>query len=151
MTFRTPTIKMLCDVEFFDSPLRQFSYTDWYVENVCLPSISQLCEKNCGRNFRLFCLAIASYMARLKWSRTGRTQGILAGLYFLYKRVKNWYAWLEKTSCFSASAEVQYPKPEYEKEPFWTGYGSYAASGQEGLFDHMFDHRQRRSTRKQWN
>ena len=26
-----------------------------------------------------------------------------------------------------------------------------AAPGQEGLFDHMFDHRQRRSTRKQWN
>lgn len=26
--------------------------------------------------------------------------------------------------CNSPSPEVQYPKPEYEKEPFWTGGGS---------------------------
>ena len=44
--------------------------------------------------------------------------------YSLYRCVKNWYAWLEKTSCFSASAEVQYPKPKHEKEPFWPGGGS---------------------------
>ena len=84
-------------------------------------------------------------------SWAGELGPLPARLYSLYRRVKNWYAWLEKTSCFSASAEVQYPKPEHEKEPFWTGYGSYAAPGQEGLFDHMFDHRQRRSTWKQWN
>ena len=54
-------------------------------------------------------------------------------------------------TCIQASPEVQYPKPEHEKEPFLTSYGSYTAPGQEGLFDHMFDHRQRRSTRKQWN
>ena len=47
-----------------------------------------------------------------------------ARLYSLYRRVKNWYAWLKKTTCFSASAEVQYPKPEHEKEPLWTGGGS---------------------------
>ena len=51
-------------------------------------------------------------------------------------------------TCFQALPELQYPKPEHEKEPFWTGGGT---PGQEGLFDHMFDHRQRRSTRKQWN
>ena len=54
-------------------------------------------------------------------------------------------------TCIQASPEVQYPKPEQRKEPFWTGYGNYAAPGREGLFDHMFDHRQRRNTRKQWN
>jgi len=26
--------------------------------------------------------------------------------------------------CILPSPEVQYPKPEYEKEPFWTGDGS---------------------------
>ena len=26
--------------------------------------------------------------------------------------------------CILPSPEVQYPKPEYEKEPFWTGGGS---------------------------
>ena len=75
----------------------------------------------------------------------------LARQYFLYRRFENWYAWLEKIPCFSVPTEVQYPKPEYKKEPFWTGDGRCAAPGQEGLFDHMFDHRQRRSTRKQWN
>ena len=54
-------------------------------------------------------------------------------------------------TCFQALSELQYPKPKHEKEPFCTSYGSYTAPGQEGLFDHMFDHRQRWSTRKQWN
>ena len=54
-------------------------------------------------------------------------------------------------TCYQASPEVQYLKPEHEKEPFWTGAAADTAPGQEGLFDHMFDHRQRRSTRKQWN
>ena len=27
-------------------------------------------------------------------------------------------------TCIQASSEVQYPKPEHEKEPFWTGGGS---------------------------
>ena len=75
----------------------------------------------------------------------------LAGLYSLYRRVKDWYAWLEKTSWFSAPTEVQYPKPEYEKSPSGQAAAADTAAGQEGLFDHMFDHRQRRSTWKQRN
>ena len=41
------------------------------------------------------------------------------------------------------------PESEHEKEPFWTGGDRFAAPGQEGLFDHMFDHRQGRNIRKQ--
>ena len=40
-------------------------------------------------------------------------------------------------TCISAFSEVQYPKPEHEKEPFRTGGSRFAAPGQEGLSDQM--------------
>ena len=43
------------------------------------------------------------------------------------------------------------PNPNMKKSPSGQAAAADAAPGQEGLFDHMFDHRQRRSTRKQWN
>ena len=43
------------------------------------------------------------------------------------------------------------PNLNMKKSPSGQAAAAGAAPGQEGLFDHMFDHRQRRSTRKQWN
>jgi len=41
------------------------------------------------------------------------------------------------------------PNLNMKKSPSGQAATADAAPGQEGLFDHMFDHRQRRSTRKQ--
>lgn len=38
-----------------------------------------------------------------------------------------------------------------KKSPSGQAAAADAAPGQEGLFDHMFDHRQLRNTRKQWS
>ena len=38
-----------------------------------------------------------------------------------------------------------------KKSPSGQAAAANAAPGQEGLFDHMFDHRQLRNTRKQWS
>lgn len=38
------------------------------------------------------------------------SQGLTLRPYSLYRRVKNWYAWLEKTPWFLVSSKVQYPK-----------------------------------------
>ena len=40
---------------------------------------------------------------------------------------------------------------DMKKSPSGQAAAADASPGQEGLFDHMFDHRQRRNTRKQWN
>lgn len=52
-------------------------------------------------------------------------------------------------TCISAPTEVQYPKLKTPKEPFRPGTDTPAAPGREGLFDHIFDHTQGRSTWKQ--
>ena len=52
----------------------------------------------------------------------------------------------EKTTCTSAPAEVQYPKPKEEKRPSGQVVAASATPGQEGLFDHMFAHRQQKPT-----
>ena len=43
------------------------------------------------------------------------------------------------------------PNTNMKKSPSEQAAAVNAAPGQEGLFDHMFDHRQRRNTRKQRN
>ena len=43
------------------------------------------------------------------------------------------------------------PNLNMKKSPSEQAAAADAALGQEGLFDHMFDHRQRRNTRKQRN
>ena len=43
------------------------------------------------------------------------------------------------------------PNLNMKKSPSGQAAAADASPGQEGLFDHMFDHRQHRSTRKQWN
>lgn len=43
------------------------------------------------------------------------------------------------------------PNLNMKKSPSEQAAAADAVPGQEGLFDHMFDHRQRRNTRKQWN
>ena len=43
------------------------------------------------------------------------------------------------------------PNLNMKKSPSGQAAAADAAPGQEGLFDHMFDHRQLRNTRKQWS
>jgi len=43
------------------------------------------------------------------------------------------------------------PNLNMKKSPSGQAAAADAALGQEGLFDHMFDHRQLRNTRKQWS
>ena len=52
-------------------------------------------------------------------------------------------------TCISAFSEVQYPKPEHEKEPFWTGGGNGCRAWSGSVFDPIFDHSQDRNTWKQ--
>ena len=83
--------------------------------------------------------AVERIAAGLCWLLSRWCKSPLVGSYSLYRRVKNWYAWLENTSCFSALAEVQYPKPEHEEEPFWTGFSSrYCACSRRALWPHVW-------------
>ena len=57
----------------------------------------------------------------------------------------------EKTVAIHFLRRYNTPNSNMKKSPSGQAAASDTAPGQEGLFDHMFDHRQRRSTWKQWN
>ena len=61
---------------------------------------------------------------------------------------------LKATEKYLASYPLQRyntPNLNMKKSPSGQAAAADAAPGQEGLFDHMFDHRQLRNTRKQWS
>ena len=57
----------------------------------------------------------------------------------------------EKTVAIHYLQRYNTPNLNMKKSPSGQAAAADAAPGQEGLFDHMFDHRQLRNTRKQWS
>lgn len=57
----------------------------------------------------------------------------------------------EKTVAIHQLQRYNTPNLNMKKSPSGQAAAADAAPGQEGLFDHMFDHRQLRNTRKQWS
>lgn len=68
--------------------LFQRAYIGTPQEDILL-SCSQLGKKNCDRSCWIFWPAIPSPMTRSNWIQTRSNPGIFAGVYSLYRRVKN--------------------------------------------------------------
>ncbi len=78
--------------------------------------------------------------------------GLENGLFFRHEK-RDWRA-LKAAEKYLASCPLQRyntPNLNMKKSPSGQAAAADAAPGQEGLFDHMFDHRQLRNTRKQWS
>lgn len=71
--------------------------------------------------------------------------------FFVYSVLKTDTPDLKKHLASLPRQRYNTPNLNMKKSPSEQAAAADTAPGQEGLFDHMFDHRQRRSTRKQWN